>query len=87
MISHRKASSLQRLTAELSRAIACCRIAKLQESIAEKLSYLIVAERTSAKFIKLHLQGKIPQSQSIMELMVRLEEALGGSADSFLRQD
>ena len=70
--------------AELSRAIACCRIAKLKENGVDKLQYLILAEQTSAKFIKLYSQGKIPQSETILELMVCLEESLGGTADSFL---
>jgi hypothetical protein len=58
---------------------------KLKENGVDKLKYLILAERTSAKFIKLYSQGKLPRSESILELMVCLEEALGGTADSFLR--
>lgn len=36
-----------------------------------------MVERTSAKFIKLCVQGK---AESMLGLMMRLEEALGGSA-------
>ena len=66
------------LAAELSRALVCCRIAKRKGSAAEQLAYLIVAERTCEKVLKLHKQGKIVKSQSILELMMRLEEALSG---------
>jgi hypothetical protein len=81
VISRSQAILAKCLTAELSRAIVCCRIAELKERGAEKLPYLIVAERTSSKFIKLYLQGKIGKSKSVLELMVRLEEALGGTAN------
>ena len=67
-----------RLTAELSRALVCCSIANWRD---EKLPYLIIAERTSAKFIKLHAQGEIVESEFILKLMLLLEEALGGTAN------
>ena len=56
----------------------CCSIARWKE---EKLSYLLIAERTSAKFIKLHAQGEIVESEFILKLMMLLEEALGGTAN------
>jgi hypothetical protein len=79
VISRSKAILTQcRLTAELSRALVCCSIARWKE---EKLSYLLIAERTSAKFIKLHAQGEIVESEFILKLMMLLEEALGGTAN------
>ena len=81
VISRSNAIVADCLAAELSRALVCCRIANGKDSVAEKLPYLIVAERTSPKFIKLHSQGKIARSESILKLMMRLEEALGGTAD------
>jgi hypothetical protein len=42
-----------------------------------------VAERISAKFIALHRQEYVVAPE-ILELMVRLEEALGGTAEIFL---
>src|SRR5215472_15922392 len=65
---------------ELSRAIACCRIAKVKKSGDEKLPYLIIAERTSAKFLSLHSRRKIAKSNYIPKMMALLEEALGGTA-------
>jgi hypothetical protein len=79
VISRSKASVTEcHLTAELSRALVCCSIAKWKE---DKLPYLIIAERTSAKFIKLHAQGEIVESESILKLMMLLEVALGGNAN------
>jgi hypothetical protein len=65
------------LMAELYRALACCNIAKRKDLRLEGLDYLMVAEKTSARFTKLHLQRKIFNSTEILELMERLEEALG----------
>jgi len=65
------------LMAELHRALACCNIAKRKDLKFEGLDYLMVAEKTSARFKKLHLQRKIFNSTEILELMERLEEALG----------
>ena len=66
------------LKAELSRGIACCRVAKTTSDAAKRLRYLLVAEAISAKFIKLLSQGKIGESKTILELMSLLEEELGG---------
>ena len=66
------------LKAELSRAIACCRVAKTTSDAAERFRYLLVAEATSAKFIKLLSQGKIGKSKTILRLMSLLEKELGG---------
>jgi len=65
------------LMAELHRALACCNIAKRKDLKFEGLDYLMVAEKTSARFKKLHLQRKIFNSTEISDLMERLEEALG----------
>jgi hypothetical protein len=70
-----------RLTAELSRALVCCSIARWKEN---KLAYLIIAERTSAKFIKLHAKGEIVESECILKLMMLLEKALGGAPNILL---
>jgi hypothetical protein len=40
----------------------------------------MVAEATSARFKKLHLQGKIFGSEDIRDLMGHLEEELGAKA-------
>jgi len=47
----------------------------------EKLPYLIIAERTSAKFLSLHSRRKIAKSKYIPKMMALLEEALGGTAN------
>jgi hypothetical protein len=47
----------------------------------------MVAEATSAKFIKLHSQGKIVKSESILDLMAQLEEALGGTRDILVKRE
>ena len=65
---------------ELSRAIACCRIAEVKKSGDEKLPYLIITERTSAKYLSLHSRRKIAKSKYIPKMMALLEEALGGTA-------
>jgi len=70
----------QSLILELYRAIACCRIAKLKRCGLESLPYLMAAEATSVKFKDLQLQGKRIESESILDLMGRLEEELTGSA-------
>jgi len=70
------------IIAELLVAIRCCRIAKLKKH-GEKLSYLIIAERTSAKFLKLHSQGRITESKSVRGMMALLEDALGGTAEIY----
>lgn len=66
--------------AELSRAIACCRIAKRKGCGADSLPYLMVADATSAKFSKLHSEGKIVNSEFILDFMARLEEELSVTA-------
>jgi len=66
------------LIAELARGIACCRIAKTNSDQARSFSYLLVAEATSAKFMKLRSQGKIGKSKAILRLMSLLEKELGG---------
>ena len=66
------------LAAELSRAIACCRVAKNSSDAANSLRYLLVAESTSAKFMRLRSQRKIVVSATILRLMSLLEEGLGG---------
>jgi hypothetical protein len=80
VISRSQAIMRECLLAELSRALAYCVIANRKHNAAEKLPYLIVAERTSFKFIRLHTHGKIAKSKSILKMMARLEEALGGTA-------
>ena len=70
------------LKAELSRAIACCRIAKKINDDANILRYLLVAEATSAKFMKLRSQGKIGKSKTILGLMSLLEDELGAGDQS-----
>jgi hypothetical protein len=80
VISHSQAILAECVMVELSRALTCCSIAEGKHVATEKLPYLLVAERTSAKFLKLHAQGKVVKSESILELMKRLEEALGGTA-------
>jgi len=66
------------LKAELSRGIACCRVAKTTSDAAKRLRYLLVAEAVSFKFTKLLSQGKVGESKAILELMSLLEEELGG---------
>jgi len=63
---------------ELNRAISCCLIAKRTSDVTERLRFFLVAEATSAKFMKLRSQGKIGESKSILELMSLVEEELGG---------
>src|SRR5262245_26628492 len=66
------------MIAQLSRGLACCRIAKSTSDDSRRLQYLLVAEATSAKFYKLRSQGKIVESKAIQRYMARLEEELGG---------
>ena len=63
---------------ELNRAISCCLIAKRTSDATKRLRYFLVAEGTSAKFMKLRSQGKIGESNPILELMSLVEEELGG---------
>ena len=77
VVRHSQAILVQCLISELSRAIACCRIGKLKRCGIDSLPYLMVAEATSARFKKLHLQGKIFDSEDILDLMGHLEEELG----------
>jgi len=63
---------------ELNRAISCCLIAKRTSDATKRLRYFLVAEATSAKFMKLRMQGRIGESKSILELMSLVEEELGG---------
>src|SRR5262245_18824462 len=46
------------------------------------LRYLLVAEATSAKFMKLRSQGKIGKSKTILGLMSLLEDELGAGDQS-----
>ena len=78
LISRSQATLFASLVAELSRAIVCCRIAKIASDAANGLRYLLVAEATSAKFMKLCSQGKVIESKTLLELMSLLEEELGG---------
>jgi len=66
------------LKAQVSRTIVCCRIAKITSDAVNRLRYLLVAEATSAKFMKLCLQGKVIESKTLLELMSLLEAELGG---------
>ena len=66
------------MKAELSRAISCSEIAKITSDDVKRLRYVMVAEATSAKFMKLRSQRKIGESMKILELMSLLEEELGG---------
>jgi hypothetical protein len=78
LISRSQAILVTSLIAELSRAIACCEIAKITSEAANSLRYLLVAEATSARFMRLRSQGKIVESTTILRLMSLLEEGLGG---------
>jgi hypothetical protein len=78
LLSRSQAILFASLVAELSRAIACCRIAKTTSDAANSLRYLLVAETTSAKFMRLRSQRKIVVSATILRLMSLLEEGLGG---------
>jgi hypothetical protein len=78
VISRSQAILAASLEAELSWAIACCKIARATSDAALSLSYILVAEATSAKFMKLRAQGKILESTTILGLMSLLEEGLGG---------
>ena len=78
LISRSQATLFSSLVVELSRAIVCCRIAKRASDAAQRLRYLWIAEATSAKFMKLCLQGKVIESKALLELMSLLEEELGG---------
>ena len=80
VIFRSRAVLAQCMVAELSRAIRCCRIAKLKGCEFDSLPYLMVAEATSARFKKLHLQGKILESEYVLDLMGQLEEELGAVA-------
>ena len=85
LVTHSRAILSESLRTELVRAIACCRIGRRQRSAFDMLHYLLVAEKTSAKFKKLDLQHKIFGSAYILELMGRLEEELGGTAGNSIR--
>jgi hypothetical protein len=80
LIARSHAILVASLVAELHRAIAFCEIAKMKitNDAATGLHYLLVAEATSAKFMKLRSQGKIVESSAILRLMSLLEEGLGG---------
>ena len=78
LISRSQAILFASLQAELWRAILHCRIAKFTSDDAKRLSYVVVAEQTSAKFMKLRSHGKIVRSKPILNLMACLEEELGG---------
>jgi len=81
VISRSRAILVRCMIVQLWRAIVCCDIAKRrQQSRVDSLHYVIVAEAASARFKKLHLQGKIFDSD-ILALMARLEEGLTGTAD------
>ena len=86
LVSRSQAILVEALRAELLRAIVCCRLGRRQESVLDMLAYLLVAEKTSAKFKKLDLQCTIFGSDYILELMGRLEEELGGMADNSIRE-
>jgi hypothetical protein len=81
VISRSNAILADSLRMELFRALICCSIANQKETGTEKLPYLIVAEQTSAKFVKLYAQKKMVRSRSVLRLMILLERALGGNAD------
>ena len=88
LVSRSQAILAQSLRTELLRAIACCRIGRRQESVFDMLHYLMVAEKTSARFKKLDLQtkrSKLFRLDYILELMGRLEEELGGPAENSIR--
>ena len=86
VISRSRAILVRCMLAQLLRAIVCCDIAKRrQQSGVDSLHYVIVAETTSARFKKLHLQGKILGSD-ILALMARLEEELSGTTDDLFPQ-
>ena len=78
LISRSQAIQVASLVAELSRAIACCKIATITSDAEKGLCYLLVAEATSAKFMRLRSQGKFVESTAIEQLMFLLEEGLGG---------
>jgi len=78
LISRSKATLFTSLVAELSRAIVCCRIAKTASDAGTSLQYVLVAEATSAKFLKLCSQGKVIESKTLLQLVSLLEQELGG---------
>ena len=78
VISRSRAILVRCMIVQLFRAIVCCEIAKRKDSGLEAFGYLMVAEATSVRFEKLHLQGKIFDSTEILELMGELEGALAG---------
>ena len=86
VISRSRAILVRCMIVQLWRAIVCCDIAKRrQQSRVDSLHYVIVAEAVSARFKKLHLQGKI-FDLDILALMARLEEGLTGTADDLFPQ-
>src|SRR5215469_5621543 len=86
LISRSRSILVRCMIVQLWRAIVCCDIAKRrQQSKVDSLHYVIVAEAASARFKKLHLQGKIFDSD-ILALMARLEGGLTGTADDLSRQ-
>ena len=78
MIARSHSILVQSLILELYRAIACCGIARLRRCGVDSLPYLMAAEATSTKFKELQLQGKLIDSEYILDLMGRLEEELTG---------
>ena len=78
LVSRSQAILAESFRLELVRAIVCCEIAKRKDLGLEAFGYLMVAEATSVRFEKLHLQGKIFDSAEILELMGELEGALAG---------
>lgn len=84
VISRTQVILVQSLVTELRRAIACCKVAKMKRCDADSIPYLLVAEATSAKFIKLHSQRKLMESESILDFMTRLEIELGGNANALI---
>ena len=81
VISRSRAILVRCMIVQLWRAIVCCDIAKRrQQNRVDSLHCVVVAEAASARFKKLHLQGKIFGSD-ILALMARLEEGLTGTAD------
>src|SRR5215472_10426526 len=86
VISRSRAILVRCMIVQLWRAIVCCDIAKRrQQNRVDSLHYVVVAEAASARFKKLHLQGKIFDSD-ILALMARLEEGLTGTADDLFPQ-
>jgi len=84
VIRRSRAILVQSWIVQLCRAITYCKIAKRKNYEVDGIPYLLVAEATSATFIKLRSQGKLIQAGIILDLMGCLEVELGGKANALI---